>query len=129
MKATDKPLTLQECKDKVAKDQMYKDFDHYADTNNIGDILDLIDEAAELYKDSTLEAHKNELASLKAFEANILPLYEDRTNEIKAQKEEIEKLQTKVQYWESGDAQKTIDNQVKEIEALKQQLEIDRQSK
>jgi len=62
MKATDKPLTLQECKDKVAIEDGFRNWAEFIDeTGPEILILQKCDEAAELYKDSALENLKAEM--------------------------------------------------------------------
>jgi len=72
MKATDKPLTLQECKDKVAKSYAYPSWrsvlvDFMESGTDEQHVNNYINEASELYKDSALEAQKKEIERLKAY--------------------------------------------------------------
>jgi len=65
-KATDKPFTLQECKDKVAKQHYFKNWETLLRLTTSPIIFaQMCNQAAELYKDSALEAQKEEIERLK----------------------------------------------------------------
>jgi len=66
-KATDKPLTLQECKDKVAEKHNLTNWGYacFVWAGFVKMMEPKMDEAAELYKDSAIEAQKEEIDRLK----------------------------------------------------------------